>query len=97
MTTADAPGRTETIDPGDSTALRERAEHHLRALVGSDAAVLRDDQWTAIEALVAGRRRALVVQRTGWGKSAVYFVATALLLLLPLVRVALHVRRKVMA
>src|SRR2546430_7282614 len=36
-------------------------------------------QWTAIEALVAGRRRALVVQRTGWGKSAVYFVATALL------------------
>ncbi|MGH8961166.1 MAG: DEAD/DEAH box helicase, partial [Jatrophihabitantaceae bacterium] len=37
------------------------------------------DQWTAIEALVADRRRALVVQRTGWGKSAVYFVATALL------------------
>ena len=33
----------------------------------------------AIEALVAERRRALVVQRTGWGKSAVYFVATALL------------------
>ena len=31
------------------------------------------------QALVAGRRRALVVQRTGWGKSAVYFVATALL------------------
>ena len=42
-------------------------------------AVLREDQWTAIEALVADRRRALVVQRTGWGKSAVYFVATALL------------------
>src|SRR3954463_12930301 len=40
---------------------------------------LRDDQWRAIEALVVGRRRALVVQRTGWGKSAVYFVATALL------------------
>jgi len=59
--------------------LRERAESHLRALVGAEAAVLREDQWTAIEALVAGRRRALVVQRTGWGKSAVYFVATALL------------------
>ena len=28
---------------------------------------------------MTGRRRALVVQRTGWGKSAVYFVATALL------------------
>ena len=39
----------------------------------------RDDQWTAIKALVVDRRRALVVQRTGWGKSAVYFVATALL------------------
>lgn len=63
----------------EGTALRDRAEQHLRALVGSDQAQLRDDQWTAIEALVAGRRRALVVQRTGWGKSAVYFVATALL------------------
>ena len=59
--------------------LRDRAEEHLRALVGSDAATLRADQWTAISALVADRRRALVVQRTGWGKSAVYFVATALL------------------
>ncbi|MDQ1740739.1 MAG: ATP-dependent helicase RecQ, partial [Pseudonocardiales bacterium] len=39
----------------------------------------RPDQWRAIEALVVDRRRALVVQRTGWGKSAVYFVATALL------------------
>src|SRR6195952_6019336 len=63
----------------DTATLRDRAEGHLRELVGSDAATLRDDQWTAIEALVAGRRRALVVQRTGWGKSAVYFVATALL------------------
>jgi ATP-dependent DNA helicase RecQ len=59
--------------------LRTEGEAHLRALVGRDDAVLRDDQWTAIEALVADRRRALVVQRTGWGKSAVYFVATALL------------------
>ncbi len=59
--------------------LREEAEAHLRALVGDDDARLRDDQWTAVEALVVGRRRALVVQRTGWGKSAVYFVATALL------------------
>ena len=58
--------------------LRARAEAHLRALAGADAR-FRDDQWTAIEALVSGRRRALVVQRTGWGKSAVYFVATALL------------------
>ena len=57
---------------------RDLAEKHLRALAG-EGAVLREDQWTAIDALVTGRRRALVVQRTGWGKSAVYFVATALL------------------
>ena len=59
-------------------SLRDEAERHLRALAGEGAA-LREDQWTAIEALVSGRRRALVVQRTGWGKSAVYFVATMLL------------------
>ena len=62
-----------------TTTLNDRAQHHLRALVGSETANLRDDQWIAIHALVAERRRALVVQRTGWGKSAVYFVATALL------------------
>ncbi|MBS2940141.1 ATP-dependent DNA helicase RecQ [Nocardioides sp. J2M5] len=60
-------------------AARESAERHLRALVGRDDAVLREDQWSAIEALAVDRRRALVVQRTGWGKSAVYFVATKLL------------------
>jgi ATP-dependent DNA helicase RecQ len=58
--------------------LRTAAERHLRALAGPGA-VLREDQWRAIEALVVDRRRALVVQRTGWGKSAVYFIATALL------------------
>jgi ATP-dependent DNA helicase RecQ len=59
-------------------ALREEAERCLRALAGEHAQ-LRADQWTAISALVAHGRRALVVQRTGWGKSAVYFIATALL------------------
>src|SRR2546421_237119 len=58
--------------------VRRQAEEHLRALVGGPAQ-LREDQWRAIRALVVDRRRALVVQRTGWGKSAVYFVATALL------------------
>ena len=58
--------------------LRDEAERCLRALAGEHAR-LREDQWTAIRALVADRRRALVVQRTGWGKSAVYFIATALL------------------
>ena len=62
-----------------TTDVRADAERHLRALVGRDDAVLHDDQWAAIEALVVDRRRSLVVQRTGWGKSAVYFVATLLL------------------
>ncbi|MFD3511714.1 RecQ family ATP-dependent DNA helicase [Streptomyces sp. NPDC058657] len=61
--------------------LRASADSVLARLVGdpSGTARLREDQWRAIEALVADKRRALVVQRTGWGKSAVYFVATSLL------------------
>jgi len=66
-------------DAPSARGLHARAEELLRALVGRPDARLRDDQWRAIEALVVHRSRALVVQRTGWGKSAVYFVATALL------------------
>src|ERR1022692_3994979 len=62
---------------GVSPPQRPEAEEILRDLAGTEAR-LRDDQWQAIEALVAGRR-ALVVQRTGWGKSAVYFISTGLL------------------
>ncbi|SBT51786.1 RecQ family ATP-dependent DNA helicase [Micromonospora narathiwatensis] len=62
----------------DRAAVREQAEAVLRRLAGAHAR-LREDQWRAIEALVVDRRRVLCVQRTGWGKSAVYFVATALL------------------
>ncbi len=62
-----------------TTSTRDEAEKHLRALVGRDDARLHDDQWAAIEALVVEQSRVLVVQKTGWGKSAVYFVATALL------------------
>lgn len=58
--------------------MRGEAEAVLRRLAGPGA-VLREDQWRAIEGLVVGRRRVLLVQRTGFGKSAVYFVATALL------------------
>ncbi|MER5480324.1 DEAD/DEAH box helicase [Streptomyces sp. NPDC002734] len=65
----------------DTTELRTEADAVLARLVGDPTgrARLREDQWRAVEALVAHRRRALVVQRTGWGKSAVYFVATSLL------------------
>ncbi|WP_309649640.1 DEAD/DEAH box helicase [Nocardioides sp.] len=65
--------------PVDRAGVRDSAEAHLRALVGRDDVTLREDQWTAIEALAVDKRRSLVVQRTGWGKSAVYFVATLLL------------------
>jgi ATP-dependent DNA helicase RecQ len=58
-------------------AVETAARAHLRALAGPDA-VLRDDQLTAIRALVVDRARAVVVQRTGWGKSAVYWIASAL-------------------
>jgi ATP-dependent DNA helicase RecQ len=50
----------------------------LRRALGPSAQ-FRDGQLEAIEALVEQRSRLLVVQRTGWGKSAVYFVATRLL------------------
>jgi ATP-dependent DNA helicase RecQ len=54
------------------------ADALLRAALGPDAA-FRDGQREAIVALVAERARLLVVQRTGWGKSLVYFLATRLL------------------
>ncbi|MFJ4682555.1 RecQ family ATP-dependent DNA helicase [Streptomyces sp. NPDC088789] len=65
----------------DDLELRAEADAILAELVGDPggSARLREDQWQAVAALVREGRRALVVQRTGWGKSAVYFVATALL------------------
>jgi len=61
------------------TDTRSSALAILRTLVGRPDADFHDGQYEAIETLVDQRRRALVVQRTGWGKSAVYFVATLLL------------------
>ena len=62
----------ETID------IAARAGELLRELAGSDA-TFREHQLEAIADLVEDRARVLCVQRTGWGKSAVYFVATGLL------------------
>lgn len=62
--------------------LIELADHHLDAVLTSmagPAARAHDDQRTAVQALVADRDRVLVVQATGWGKSAVYWAATAAL------------------
>lgn len=62
-----------------TTTTETDATAALRRLTGRDDAVFHDGQLEAITALVDGRRRALVVQRTGWGKSAVYFISTLLL------------------
>jgi len=59
--------------------LYKRALEILRTATGAPEAAFRDGQWEAIKALVEDRGRILVVQRTGWGKSALYFVATRLL------------------
>ena len=48
---------------------------HLQAMLGP-AATFREGQREAIEAVIHDGRRALVVQRTGWGKSLVYWIAT---------------------
>ena len=53
-------------------------ERVIAAMAGPDARP-RPDQARAVEHLVEGRRRVLVVQATGWGKSAVYWAATAAL------------------
>lgn len=59
-------------------ATRDEANALLQGIAG-EGALLRDDQWKAIDALVNKRKRMLVVQRTGWGKSAVYFIAAKLM------------------
>ncbi|MGI6878130.1 RecQ family ATP-dependent DNA helicase [Microbacterium sp. gxy059] len=64
---------------GTTTDLRAEATRLLGDLTGRPDARLRDGQFEAIEALVAHRSRVLVVQRTGWGKSAVYFLAAKLM------------------
>jgi ATP-dependent DNA helicase RecQ len=61
-----------------SDGLAEQAQGLLTTLAGP-AAMLREDQLAAIQALVVDHRRTVVVKRTGWGKSAVYFLATRLL------------------
>ncbi len=51
----------------------------LQQTFNNSSAEFRDGQWQAIEQLVCQQARLLVVQRTGWGKSLVYFMATRLL------------------
>jgi len=75
-----SPTEPTPSQPHTSSPTRTAALEILRTLTGGgENTDFHDGQFEAIETLVDGRRRALVVQRTGWGKSAVYFVATLLL------------------
>jgi ATP-dependent DNA helicase RecQ len=57
--------------------MREQALILLKKMLGTKAE-FRDGQWEAIESILSGKRT-LIVQRTGWGKSVVYFIATKML------------------
>lgn len=54
----------------------EAGRELLQQALDDPAADFRDGQWEAVSTLINDRRKLLVVQRTGWGKSAVYFIAT---------------------
>ncbi len=66
-----ANGMSTVADP-----LTDEALEALRTLTGDPGAEFRAGQLEAIRDVVVDRARVLCVQRTGWGKSAVYFVAT---------------------
>src|SRR5215207_7534455 len=57
---------------------RGAAEALLKTVLGPEAK-FRPGQWEAIDCVANHRQRLLVVQRTGWGKSVVYFLATRIL------------------
>src|SRR5829696_5177379 len=70
--------RPNVVTMSDTATLEARAGELLRELAGPHAR-FREHQLEAVRDLVADRARVLCVQRTGWGKSAVYFLATKLL------------------
>ena len=61
------------------TSTKSRGLELLRGSLGDSDATFHEHQWESISTLVEQRSRLLVVQRTGWGKSAVYFIATKLM------------------
>src|SRR5918911_2025367 len=70
--------RPSTVTTASPSTLDDRAAELLRELAGPEAR-FREHQLEAVRDLVADRARVLCVQPTGWGKSAVYFLATSLL------------------
>ena len=76
MSTTDAgssPAGSSELSPSRAAV----ADRVIAAMAGPDAR-LREDQTTAVAALCSEGARVLVVQATGWGKSAVYWAATAI-------------------
>src|SRR3954471_16117814 len=67
---------TSTSSAPLTASRAETAGRVIAAMAGPDAH-LREDQATAVAALCEDGARVLVVQATGWGKSAVYWAATA--------------------
>ena len=65
--------------PSSERTGRNAALRLLRRQLDDPQASFRSGQWEAIDTLVNRRSRQLVVERTGWGKSTVYFIATRLL------------------
>ena len=63
----------------DIRDIRNDAQLLLETALNNSNASFRDGQWSAISELLRSNSRLLVVQRTGWGKSLVYFIATKLL------------------
>ncbi len=58
---------------------KQEAQELLKTAINDPDARFRAGQWEAIDALVNHRQKMLVVQRTGWGKSSVYFISTRIL------------------
>ena len=83
---AEKPEKSESLkvfnneeSAADSEKMKLSALNLLRTALQSSSADFRDDQWEIIAQLVNKKAHMLVVQRTGWGKSIVYFIATKLL------------------
>ncbi len=57
----------------------KEAREMLRKATNGAASEFKDGQWVAIDAVANHRQRVLLVQRTGWGKSMVYFLATRIM------------------
>ena len=74
---AGGPSAVITSASGPKT-VKDAAEQYLRDIIGNESATFREGQWESIEQILK-KKRVLVVQRTGWGKTMVYCIATRIL------------------